>query len=154
MRMLMAVCSRCHRPLKRQPWAGRGIGPICARRLSFDFQTPDQSSGAQVTVNGRPLEHVVLHSPTGFSWGYGGSGPADLALSILADYTGDLVLAQQLHQQLKWDVVSRWPQDEAWRLTGEQVYAWLCQHTLRQAVSIPYRPDVIYEGRPYSRGKE
>ena len=27
----------------------------------------------------RPLRHVVLHSPIGFGWGYGGSGPADLA---------------------------------------------------------------------------
>ena len=26
---------------------------------------------------------VVHHSPTGFAWGYGGSGPADLALNIL-----------------------------------------------------------------------
>lgn len=34
------------------------------------------------------LRHVVAHSPTGFEMGYGGSGPADLALSILADYFG------------------------------------------------------------------
>jgi len=32
------------------------------------------------------LRHCVYHSPTGFETGYGGSGPADLALSILADY--------------------------------------------------------------------
>lgn len=25
---------------------------------------------------------IVQHSPTGFEWGYGGSGPADLALNI------------------------------------------------------------------------
>jgi len=30
-----------------------------------------------------PLPHVVKHSSTGFSWGYGGSGPADLARSLL-----------------------------------------------------------------------
>lgn len=34
----------------------------------------------------RPLLHVVHHSPSGFEWGYGGSGPSDLALSILCDY--------------------------------------------------------------------
>lgn len=29
------------------------------------------------------VEHkVVYHSPTGFEWGYGGSGPADLALNL------------------------------------------------------------------------
>lgn len=35
------------------------------------------------------LQHVMLHSPTGFETGYGGSGPADLALSILADHFGE-----------------------------------------------------------------
>lgn len=29
------------------------------------------------------LHHVVRHSPTGMSWGYAGSGPADTARSIL-----------------------------------------------------------------------
>lgn len=29
------------------------------------------------------LRHVVRHSPNGFGWGYGGSGPADLARSLL-----------------------------------------------------------------------
>jgi hypothetical protein len=33
----------------------------------------------------RQLPHVAVHSPTGFEVGYGGSGPADLALSIVAD---------------------------------------------------------------------
>jgi hypothetical protein len=39
----------------------------------------------------RPLPlrcDIVNHSPTGFSWGYAGSGPAQLALAILADYFG------------------------------------------------------------------
>ncbi len=30
----------------------------------------------------------VWHSPSGFEWGYGGSGPADLALNILLAATG------------------------------------------------------------------
>lgn len=35
-----------------------------------------------------PLPHCKLHSPTGLECGYGGSGPADLAASILADHLG------------------------------------------------------------------
>lgn len=36
-----------------------------------------------------PLEHrVVRHSPDGFSWGYGGSGPAELALNLIVDALG------------------------------------------------------------------
>lgn len=34
------------------------------------------------------LKHCNLHSPDGFETGYAGSGPADLAASILADYLG------------------------------------------------------------------
>ena len=34
----------------------------------------------------KEVDHVSLHSPTGFEWGYLGSGPADLALSLLADH--------------------------------------------------------------------
>ena len=47
---------------------------------------------ADVTVNGKPLDprlDLWNHSPTGFQWGYGGSGPAQLALALLADYLGD-----------------------------------------------------------------
>src|SRR5262245_12952424 len=34
-----------------------------------------------------PLRQEIRnHSPTGFSWGYDGSGPAQLALAILADH--------------------------------------------------------------------
>lgn len=41
------------------------------------------------TVNGRPLNprtDLFNHSPDGFEMGYGGSGPAQLALAILADH--------------------------------------------------------------------
>ncbi len=51
------------------------------------------SSGARVfRVDGNmraPLRHrIVYHSPSGFEWGYAGSGPSDLALNILADVAG------------------------------------------------------------------
>ena len=41
---------------------------------------------ARVTVDGQPLAlglEVRNHSPKGFQWGYGGSGPAQLALAKL-----------------------------------------------------------------------
>jgi hypothetical protein len=43
-----------------------------------------------------PLKHLVLHSPTGMEWGYLGSGPADLALSILADWFGESPTEKEL----------------------------------------------------------
>lgn len=36
-----------------------------------------------------PLTHHKRHSPTGFSWGYEGSGPAELARCLLIDALGD-----------------------------------------------------------------
>ena len=52
------------------------------------------AEGAQVIleVDGRllgPLNHIVRHSPTGMTWGYAGSGPADLARSLLVDALGE-----------------------------------------------------------------
>lgn len=35
------------------------------------------------------LKRKGNHSPTGFNWGYGGSGPAETALSILVDFFDD-----------------------------------------------------------------
>lgn len=47
-----------------------------------------------------PLWHVVRHSPTGFNWGYAGSGPADCALSILTDCLGE-ERAERWYQEFK-----------------------------------------------------
>ena len=63
------------------------------------------------------------HSPTGFSWGYGGSGPAQLALALLADTLGDDDLAVRLHQAFKFRVVACWPEGERWWITADQIAA-------------------------------
>jgi hypothetical protein len=46
------------------------------------------------------------HSPTGFEWGYGGSGPAQLALALAASRLPD-DLALILYQRLKFKLVGR-----------------------------------------------
>src|SRR5262245_52035317 len=60
------------------------------------------------------------HSPTGFEWGYGGSGPAQLALAILADHLGDDERAVRLHQGFKWAVIAKLDRDE-WLLSTADV---------------------------------
>ena len=77
---------------------------------------------AIVTVNGRPLNprlELRNHSPTEFEWGYGGSGPAQLALAILADCIGSEA-ALKHYQKFKRAVVASLPYKE-WTLTEEQV---------------------------------
>lgn len=97
----MTTCRICHRTLKNPKWIALGIGPICAARQAI----AEASDGEQpVLLNAGTLEDVGLvcerttdgrlacnipqrfkwHSPTGFECGYGGSGPADLALNVLA----------------------------------------------------------------------
>lgn len=70
------------------------------------------------------LCHRVRHSPTGLSWGYGGSGPADLARSILWDYLG-AEPHPACYQPFKFDFVARWPQDGSWTLTADEVAEWM-----------------------------
>ena len=48
-----------------------------------------------------PVSTCDKHSPTGFEWGYVGSGPAQLSLALLADALGDDERAQDLYQQFK-----------------------------------------------------
>ena len=51
------------------------------------------------------------HSPTGFAWGYGGSGPSQLALAILIEKL-DIDEALKYYQQFKWDHVANWGQSD------------------------------------------
>jgi hypothetical protein len=78
---------------------------------------------AEVTVNSRPLNprlDLWNHSPTGFEWGYAGSGPAQLALAILADHLNDDDEAVALHQDFKREVVAKFDR-RGWTLTAEQI---------------------------------
>jgi hypothetical protein len=67
---------------------------------------------------------LVDHSPDGFEWGYGGSGPAQLALALLAHATADSDRAVDLHQQFKSEVVAGWPRDRGWKITAHEVRQW------------------------------
>lgn len=67
----------------------------------------------EVWLNGRRLspgrsQKVWNHSPDGFNWSYGGSGPAQLALAVLLEYF-DQDKAVQLHQHFKRDFVAGFP---------------------------------------------
>jgi hypothetical protein len=82
---------------------------------------------AEVTVDGRPLNprlDVWNHSPNGFEWGYGGSGPAQLALALLFDHLGNDGEAVTLHHDFKRMVVAQLPY-RGWELTSRQMDAWL-----------------------------
>jgi len=80
------------------------------------------SPGVEVTVNGKPLKHRVYHSPTGFEWGYLGSGPADLALSILWNFLGKEP-SRILYMDFKTRFVARWK--DKWEITSLEIQSWI-----------------------------
>ena len=60
------------------------------------------------------------HSPTGFSWGYRGSGPAQLGLAICAHVLQDDARAVLVYPMLVDRVISRQPSSR-WAITREAV---------------------------------
>lgn len=92
-------------------------------RLRPEMET---ASDVKVTVKeGKEetlLRHHVYHSPTGFCWGYGGSGPSDLARSILWDYLGKEP-SSELYQDFKWEFVAAWK--AKWQITSAEIGAWI-----------------------------
>src|SRR5882724_6995595 len=91
---------------------------------------PDGFSLVTFSEGSRDPVHVLpsrldlhSHSPTGFAWGYAGSGPAQLALALLAEELQDDDMAMRLHQRFKDEVIARLSQEEGWTLTGEQIRA-------------------------------
>lgn len=88
-----------------------------------------------VLIDGKPLgpersQAVWNHSPDGFSWGYGGSGPAQLALAILLHVTDDEEMSVRLHQAFKESYVSQWPQDSGGTF-WVPVQEWFDDHASR-----------------------
>lgn len=104
-------CHRCGRPLTDPDSIARGMGPVCASKAGLTGGRPtgaaatgdsrgytdeflnldiveaglvmtsrsDEDGHRKVQTN---IPHLVeRHSPDGFEYGYGGSGPADLALN-------------------------------------------------------------------------
>lgn len=60
------------------------------------------------------------HSPCGFEWGYGGSGPAQLALALLAHALKDDGRAVHLHQRFKRRVIEPLTRDE-WEMSSDRI---------------------------------
>lgn len=159
----MTTCFICHRELKDPKSIERGTGPICAGRHAQDAEIAkrdkfaDENDPTPFTVGlvmrrgGKrgdadrtqmPITNiphlVVHHSPDGFEFGYGGSGPADLALNACQLYLNATgyqgrtsqcydgscyTLAWRLHQDFKrafietaphWGAVIPFERIEAW----------------------------------------
>ncbi|TAM92226.1 hypothetical protein EPN42_01540 [bacterium] len=79
-----------------------------------------------------PLTHHVRHSATGFSWGFAGKGPTELARCLLADFlhlAAPFLEIESIYEAFKQDVIAQLPQDlGGWRIHGYEVLGWLREH--------------------------
>ncbi len=90
------------------------VGKICEDG-AYRVVIEDERGG----VSPLPLRlDLANKSPTGFSWGYGGSGPAQLALALLADAIGEKE-ALEVYQDFKRDYVAVLPAE--WYIPEEDV---------------------------------
>jgi hypothetical protein len=66
---------------------------------------------------------VRNHSPTGFSWGYGGSGPAQLALALLLELTTK-EMSILWYQDVKWQIIAKLPQAD-FTLDSQEIISFI-----------------------------
>jgi hypothetical protein len=101
----------------------------------------DPTRGPQVcywvdTGDEKPLDprfEYCNHSPDGFSWGYHGSGPAQLAYAMLHQYHEHNAvskkfipeLVQSDYQDFKSDVIAKWDIDSVWAYSEREIRLWL-----------------------------
>lgn len=69
---------------------------------------------------------VRNHSPDGFEFGYGGSGPAQLALAILLDFTDSVPRALAHYQDFKFAFIAKL-QHPGGEITAAAINDWLAK---------------------------
>lgn len=89
-----------------------------------------EGANHKVTIAGKelspkPSQKLYNHSPDGFNWGYGGSGPAQLALGLLLHYS-DAKYAEAYYQRFKYDVIAKLPR--IFIIKASDVTDWIKAH--------------------------
>lgn len=130
------------------------------RDLFNDRGEPDALGDTRVTVNGKPLRirlDLRNHSPTGFEWGYSGSGPAQLALAICADLVGDK-RALAIYMEVKSQLIAR-IDAPTWTLTAEVIERVIAEaealekiRTGLRAGDMAYAPVLAREKQGFAMG--
>lgn len=126
------------RPMTPADWEAQGHSPATAAKLiGSDIAIAEVLVISPTGV--APLSHYPFHSPLGFAWGYGGSGPADLARCLLLDHHGVVPgrrgsryppIEDELpvdYQAFKWQCIARLPRQRPWSLSATQVDRWCAQ---------------------------
>lgn len=97
----------------------------CGHQPVYKQLLPD---GETVELSPAASQKLINHSPSGFQWSYLGSGPAQLALALLLDVTGNPELAQAYYQDFKFHWVASW--GEEWSITSRDILEWIGRYSL------------------------
>lgn len=99
-------------------------------QLVFKRLMPD---GESTKLSPEPSQKLNYHSPE-FNYGYGGAGPAQLALALLLDATTVPETALSFYEYFKQDVVSHW--DKEWSITRSEILLWIALEQIRQLETV------------------
>lgn len=81
-----------------------------------------------VMLDPKKSQQIRNHSPDGFMWGYGGSGPAQLALSVCLEIFSKPHQAEQCYQSLKDALLSRLPMDNDFDIVTNLTFEYSAVH--------------------------
>jgi len=132
---------RDHEPLR--PWPQRPPSSVGREQGAYHGRRVDMRHEVVIVdeAGSRPLFHAVDISPTGFSWGYSGQGPTDLARSLLLDRL-DYAPHDHVVIPFRDDIVAALPAD-SFVLTYQVVDAWIDAHRqlfAREPRGVPIDP--------------
>ena len=93
--------------------------------FSRDVLIIDENRSTHVLKPDRS-QKVKNHSPDGFNWGYGGSGPAQLALAILLEVTDSKETALRHYHAFERQIIAGIKNQEIdWGIEESKITEWL-----------------------------
>lgn len=84
------------------------------------------------------------HSPNGFNWGYGGSGPSQLSLAVLLEMLPE-EKALELYQEFKWAIIAHLTQESF----SVRVHIQKFLKSVENEEKVPTNELFEYTGTPY-----
>lgn len=109
-------------PLKRRYAAGHGQS--CGTVYCWDPARFGDQPGLG-HAQALPPQHGLVRYSGHFAWGYVGDAPQQLALAILAEYTGDPSTALRHSGAFMREIVARRPIDADFVIDDDEIDAWL-----------------------------
>lgn len=82
----------------------------------------NRRGSCRVFVDGRELHDVET---IGFAYGFNSRRAINLSRSIMCDYFEDPNVPKELWMDFYWDVISVYPPELEWEITGDMISQWI-----------------------------